>query len=130
MPRLTRILAAALVLIGGAIHFGLWRTGYRHIPVVGTLFLANVGASVLIAGALVFRRDILVPLAAAGLAVGSLIGLTASRTVGLFGFMEVGLTHAALQTIAAEVGVLVTVGQLLATTRHPRPGLRLAHAHS
>ena len=69
-------------------------------------------------------------LSAAGLAVGSLIGLTLSRTVGLFGFMEVGLTQAALQTIAAEVGVLVAVGLILATRRNPGTNLRLVRARS
>lgn len=130
MSRLIRMLAAVLLLIGGAIHFGLWRTSYRHIPNVGKLFLVNSAASILIAAALVFRRDLLVALSAAGLAVGSLIGLTLSRTVGLFGFMEVGLTQAALQTIAAEVGVLVAVGLILATRRNPGTNLRLVRARS
>ena len=44
--RLTRALAALLLLAGGIIHFDLWKSGYRFIPKIGPLFLANFVGSV------------------------------------------------------------------------------------
>ena len=35
--RLTRLLAAALLLAGGIVHLDLWNGGYRYIPRIGAI---------------------------------------------------------------------------------------------
>ncbi len=42
--RLTRSFAAVLILVGGLVHLDLWNSGYRNIPKIGILFMANFGA--------------------------------------------------------------------------------------
>ncbi|MGQ0743847.1 MAG: hypothetical protein ACT4OS_05850 [Acidimicrobiales bacterium] len=103
-----RLIAAALVLAGGAIHLSLWSQTYRAIPVVGPSFLVNAAASVLVAVAVVVSVNRWVVAAGLGLAVSSLVALTLSRTVGFFGFLE-GWTPEAAQTVAAEVGAIVAI---------------------
>lgn len=109
MQRLVRVLAAALLLTGGAVHLDLWRGGYDGIRYIGPLFLANVAASAVVAIALQVRKDAILLLAGAGVAVASLVALVLSRTTGLLGFMEAGFTPQAMRTIAAEVGALVAL---------------------
>jgi hypothetical protein len=106
---IARILAAVLVLAGGAVHLDLWHAAYRVIPYIGPLFLVNVIASVLVAAAVLIRFNLAVLIAGVALAAGSLGALVLSRTVGVFGFMESGLSVEALATIAAELGASVTL---------------------
>lgn len=101
-------------------HLQLWRNGYRYLPYVGPMFLGNVAASVMVAVALSARRDRWAALAGLALAAGSLAALALSRTIGIAGFMEPGLSAAALRTIAAETGALVALGVAI-TAGSPRP---------
>jgi hypothetical protein len=108
-------LAGALgVLAVGADHLEEFAANqFSSVPTIGTLFLLNFLASLLVAAGL------LVPLgrvgsrsgravrmvsagAGIGLAAASLIGLWISETSGLFGFMDHGLRPAILAAIAAE----------------------------
>jgi hypothetical protein len=66
-------------------------------------------ASVLVAAAVLIRFNLAVLIAGVALAAGSLGALVLSRTVGVFGFMESGLSVEALATIAAELGASVTL---------------------
>jgi len=109
MRRVATLAAAVLVLAGGAIHFDLWRQGYRGVPNIGPLFLANALSSVGVATAIVLRSGRLALLAGVGLAAGTLAGLVISRTVGLLGFLETSWTPDAMRTVAAEVGALVSL---------------------
>ena len=118
MQAIARLLAAVLLLAGGAIHLDLWRGGYEGIPYIGPLFLANVIASVIVAAALIIRGGSLVLLAGVGLAVASLAALVMSRTVGLLGFMDPGWTVDAMGALAAEVGSLVTIGLVVVIRGH------------
>jgi hypothetical protein len=80
---------SALLAASGLLHFHLWDSeGYRHIPTIGPLFLAQaiVGALLAIATA-VFRKVILVA-AAAGAAISSIGALLISIWWGLFGWQE------------------------------------------
>ena len=43
--RLPAALGAVGLIVGGYVHWCLYRHGYRFIPVIGTLFLVNVVAS-------------------------------------------------------------------------------------
>jgi hypothetical protein len=110
--RLTRSFAAVLILVGGLVHLDLWNNGYRTIPKIGVLFMANFMASaVLVAGVMASRRAT-VALAGIGFAAGSLGAFVLSRTVGIFGFTDVGWNAHATYTVASELGAIV----LLATT--------------
>ena len=111
--RLTRLLAAALLLAGGVIHYDLWTNGYRHIPTIGPLFLANFVGSIVLAGAVMASRRAGVTLAGILFAAGSLTALILSRTVGVFGFSETIWTTQAVQTLASELGALATLAVVL-----------------
>ena len=111
------VFAGIMLVAGGFIHLVLWQDGYQGIPYIGTLFVANVVASAVIALALVATGDRRVALAAAVLAVASLGALVLSRTTGLLGFTETAWTPEALQAVAAEIGVLAALGLRLATAR-------------
>ena len=111
------VFAGIMLAAGGFIHLVLWQDGYHGIPYIGTLFVANVVASAVIALALVATGDRRVALAAAVLAVASLGALVLSRTTGLLGFTETAWTPEALQAVAAEIGVLAALGLRLATAR-------------
>ena len=83
-----RLAGAALLAGVGAIHLHLWLAGYRAVPAIGKLFLADVVCAFLVAGGLVAWPSRLSALAGAGLAAGTLVGLVLSVNVGLFGFRE------------------------------------------
>ena len=84
--RLTRAFAAVLLLAGGIVHFNLWNSGYRHIPTIGLLFMANFVGSIAAAAAVMTSRRASVAFAGITFAAGSLVALVLSRTVGVFGF--------------------------------------------
>ncbi len=109
-----RLAAAAAVLVGGLVHLQLYFDGYRNIPNanLGRSFVVNGIVSVVIAAALVVRRDVLVRLAAAAVAAGTLVAFALSRSDrGIFGFSERGLEPSpqAALTLIAEILVLVLV---------------------
>lgn len=120
-PALARVLAALLVTLAGMVHLELWREGYRGIPYIGPLFLANVVASGVVAARLLLGGGR--PTAVAGMliSIGSLTGLALTRTVGLFGFMESGWTSAASRAVSAELGAVVSLALVLALTARSLP---------
>lgn len=123
--RLARSLAAVLLLTGGVVHYNLWKSGYRHIPRIGPLFMANFAASVALAAAVVVSRRATVAFAGIALAAGSLTALVLSRTTGVLGFTETIWTGQAVQTLASEIGAIVALGvaltlQLRSTARAHR----------
>ncbi len=120
MQRIVRLIAAVLILTGGAVHLQLWNGGYKGIRYIGPMFLANVVLSVVVAVAVLVRRDRAVLLGGVALAVGSLGALVVSRTVGLLGFMEVGYSTDAIRTIAAESGAIVALAVVFQISRQPR----------
>ena len=118
-----RLVAAAAVLVSGLVHLQLYFDGYRNAGDAnfGRSFLLNAVASVVLAVALLFRREVLVRLAAAGLLAGTLVAFALSRSdVEVFGFTETGLNpspQAAIALVAEIVGLLA-----LAATFVPRIG--------
>jgi hypothetical protein len=118
--RLTRLLAAAFLVGGGIVHLNLWMDGYRSIPRIGPLFLANFVGSIALAGAVIVSRRFTVNLAGIAFATGSLVALVLSRTVGLLGFTEMVWTPDAVRTLASELGAIATLGfAVFLQFRHP-----------
>ena len=125
-----RLVCAGLLVWVGTIHLHLWMEGYRDIPTVGPLFLADaVGGLVLAAVLLVWPRP-LAGLLGAGFMISTLGGLILSLNVGLFGFRESFEASFVVETIILEsVGALA----LLAWTGAVWRGLtrsRLSRRHA
>lgn len=113
------VLALAL-LATAAVHLERWLIGYRDIPTIGPMFLANVVAGVLLAGAVLLLRHRLVPLAAAGFGAATLGAFVLSRTVGLFGPPTPFLGEPPeIVSVVAEL-TCVVLGLTLATRRPSR----------
>lgn len=109
-----RLSAAIAVLAGGLVHLQLYFDGYRYLPDanLGRSFIANGVASVVIAAALIVRRDAIVRLAGIGLALGTLGAFAMSRRGdGIFGLRETGLNPSpqALIALIAEVAAIAAL---------------------
>ncbi|HEV2309342.1 MAG TPA: hypothetical protein VGU73_02370 [Acidimicrobiia bacterium] len=114
------LLAAGALLVAGSalIHLYLWADGYRHIPTIGPLFMAQgvVGLSLAVALVALPRRGV----AALGAAflLASVAALLISATAGLFGFMDTLDAPWATSSLVVEgVGAVV----LLAGAALPHP---------
>jgi hypothetical protein len=140
------VVSAVLILVGGYVHFCLYRHGYRFIPKIGVSFLLQFSSSAILAGALlVVVRPMrlgrlfvdlaqLARLAAIGLSVGTLAALGIAHTGGgLFSFHEIGLRPAPQTLIAIVVEslatVLLAIAMLQARTAARRQdlGARMVH---
>lgn len=115
LPLILRIVAAALILAGGIVHFKLWNDGYRHIDKIGPAFLLNAIGSAAAAVAIVVWRHWLAPIAGLLVVNGTLVAFGLSRTDGgIFDFTERGWNPSpeAALAIAFEIGaaaVLIAV---------------------
>jgi hypothetical protein len=125
MPLLTRLGAAGCLAISGVLHAQLYLHGYRMLPGVGPAFLLQASGALAVALLLALNTTAVLRLAAAGLAAGALVAFIASRTVGVFGFVEYGLQPEpqALISILVEAAALVL---LAAPLRRPRHGYRFS----
>ncbi|PLS74988.1 MAG: hypothetical protein CYG61_09725 [Actinobacteria bacterium] len=121
MDRLTRIGAAAFVVVGGLVHLQLWRSGYKEIPYIGSWFIANVVVSAALALVVVAVNKAWVNLAGILFSASSLVALVMSRTTGLFGFTERAWTDQALRATTAELGAIVAFAAILVATRRRIP---------
>ncbi len=118
-----RLVAAVAILIGGLVHLQLYLDGYRDFPDanLGRSFLLNVVASVIVAGALLLRRDAVVRIAGIALVVGTLVALWLSRRGdGVFGLREQGLNPSPQAGLALAVELIALVA--LAATFVPALG--------
>jgi hypothetical protein len=127
-----RYLGAAALLGVGLDHLEQFSVDhYSAVPTIGTLFALNFASAALLALGLLSPVRRLrgraarwaVPVLACGgigVAAGSLAGLAASETVGLFGFMESGYRGAIVLSIALEVATIVLLSVHLALARPAR----------
>jgi hypothetical protein len=116
------VAAAAALAVSGSIHAQLYIDGYRFIHVVGVLFLVQAAASYALAALLLTglftRPPIWIHWGAAGAALGALGGFAASRTVGVFGFVEHGLQPSpqALLSVLVEIAAVLLLAPFLAAS--------------
>jgi hypothetical protein len=114
-----RIVAAASVLVIGAVHLKLYFDGYRDVPNanVGRSILLNAVASLVVAVGLVVWRHWLVLLAGLVLVDATLVAFALSRTDrGIFGFSESGFNpspEAALAVTAEIAAAALLLGLLV-----------------
>jgi hypothetical protein len=106
-----RLTLAAAIAVSSYIHAELYVAhGYRHIHVVGPAFLLQASGGFAIASLLVVTGTPLIRLGALGVMLGAVGGFLASRTVGVFGFIEHGFTpapEAAISLVAEVAGLLL-----------------------
>jgi hypothetical protein len=114
-----RYLGASAVLATGVAHIEQYAVdNYSTVPTIGTLFLLNLVAAVVIAVGLIapLRRvtgrytdavRAVFAVAGIGLAVLSLAALFVSERSGLFGFVEHGYRMAIVVAIVVEVAATV-----------------------
>src|SRR5215472_13956670 len=88
--------AATLLAVGGAafmvwsavIHLELWSDGYRDIPTIGPLFLAQSVGLIVLALAMVGLRWLALVAAGAVALIATAVGLLLTVHIGLFGYRE------------------------------------------
>jgi hypothetical protein len=82
------VAGAALMVTTATIHVHLWLAGYRHVPRIGPLFMAQAVTGFVAAPLVVWSRQTLVVLGAAGFMAASVVGLLLSATVGFLGIHD------------------------------------------
>jgi hypothetical protein len=135
----TRHLGAIALLGVGLDHLEQFSLDhYSVIPTIGTLFALNFASAVAVACGLAAPVQrlrgragrVAVPLlaiAGIGVAAGSLAGLLASESVGLFGFMETGYRPAIVLSIALDAATILLLTAHLAVTRTTTWGAYVPH---
>lgn len=115
VARAFRYLGALAVLATGVAHIEQYAVdNYSTVPTIGTLFLLNFIAAVVIAVGLIapFRRytdavRAVIAVGGIGLAVLSLAALFVSESSGLFGFVEHGYRMEIVVAIVTELAATV-----------------------
>jgi hypothetical protein len=98
------IAGGALLLWSGYIHFHLWDTeGYRHIPIIGPLFILQAISALILGLAAMATRRLLSAILGLGFALGTISGFLISVTGGIFGFQDSWLAPDAQTAFFVEV---------------------------
>lgn len=118
---LLRVVAALLVLAGGALHLKLWLDEYRDVPsdvagafVVNPGFLVSAVVSLLLALAILALRRPLVWLVALLFELASIVTLVLSRQASVFGWEEPDWSADAKRILVVEVLAALALAVLLA----------------
>jgi hypothetical protein len=122
MSRLTvlvlRVLAAAAIAIGGYAHYDLYQNvGYKHAP-VGTMFLLDFIASLVIAVLLLVGPRRIVAFLGFGVSFLTLAAFILSRGPGVptfsgTTFKESGLTPQSTHLLGVEIALVVIIVESL-----------------
>jgi hypothetical protein len=117
------VVDAGLLITSGAIHLDLWNIAYRHLNVLGPLFLLQVISAFVIAAGLLVTRHILAVLAGLGLVLGTILGFILVLTIGLFNFKLPFISGEAWATLIVEIVavVMLTATGLLLLRRRSAP---------
>ena len=116
-PKLEAVLSTIAILAGAglvaataAIHLHLWLAGYRHVPRIGPLFLAQAVTGLVLAPVLALGRHLAVVIGAALYMAASAAGLLLSATVGFLGIHDgLGVPWAAT-SLTVELAGMVLLG--------------------
>lgn len=128
--RMSQFVAGILIAAGGLIHLRLWANGYRYVNHIDLAMLANFAAAGLVAVALATVDRWQVHLAAAGIAAGSLVAFSLSRTnLGLLGFHERGWQPRPEAALAIVLEVAAGLGAATLLLTSERSMARSAGAH-
>ena len=104
------VAGAALVAATAAIHLHLWLAGYRHVPRIGPLFLAQAVTGLALAPVLALGRRLAVVLGGTLYMAASAAGLLLSATIGFLGIHDgLGVPWAAT-SLSVELAGLVLLG--------------------
>jgi hypothetical protein len=117
---LAMVVGAATVGASGAIHLHLWFAGYRHVPRIGPLFLAQSISAFVFVPTIVLSRRTFAVLAGAGFQAVSVVGLLLSATVGFLGIHDgLDVPWASTSIVLELIGfvVLATCGCALVARR-------------
>ena len=120
----SRYLGALAVLATGVAHIEQYSAGYSTVPTIGTLFLLNFVAAIVIAIGLIAPLSriagrytdavrALFAVGGIGLGVLSLAALFVSESSGLFGFVEHGYRMAIVVAIVAEAAATLFLAAFL-----------------
>jgi drug/metabolite transporter (DMT)-like permease len=104
----TRLALAVALAVTGFSHAYLYIHGYHHIPTIGTAFVVQASVSFALAVLILIGGPSWLQWAAAAVSGGALGAFALSRTVGIFGFSEIGWQpspHAAISVVAELVAV-------------------------
>jgi hypothetical protein len=111
------------VIWSSYIHFHLWQElGYRHIPTIGPLFLAQSIAGLILGLLIIIVRRVWVAVLGAGFAASTMAGFLISEQHGLFGFKDswsAPFAHEAFAIEIAVTGLLVIAGALCLVKSDP-----------
>jgi hypothetical protein len=100
-------LGAAMVAASAVIHLHLWLAGYRHIHLIGPLFVAQAIAGLVLAVVLAGYRRVLVIAAGVLYLGGSIVALLISATVGFLGLHDgLGVPWAGASLATEVIGLL------------------------
>jgi len=117
---LAMVLGAGTIGASAAIHLHLWLSGYRNVPRLGPLFLAQVVSGFALAPIIVLFRRMFAVLAGAVFQAASAIGLTLSATVGFVGIHDGFTAPWATASIIVELtGFVALTASALALWRNP-----------
>jgi hypothetical protein len=109
-------LGAAAVAASAVIHLHLWMQGYKHVHLIGPLFLAQAIAGIALALVMLAYPRFISALAGALYMASTIGGLLMSATVGIFGFhdgLRVPWATSSLVIETAGLLVLVAAGAAL-----------------
>ena len=105
------VAGAALVAATAAIHLHLWLAGYRHVPRLGRLFMAQAVTGFVLAPVVAFGRQVLTVVGAAFFMAASAGGLVLSATVGFVGIHDgLGVPWATTSLIVELAGMVLLGG--------------------
>ncbi|MGD0394301.1 MAG: hypothetical protein ABSC41_16880 [Acidimicrobiales bacterium] len=123
LPKANGIAATTAFVAGGVlivsssyIHFHLWqKLGYRHIPTIGPLFLAQSIAGLVVGLLVIAARLAWVAILGVAFAASTMVGFLVSEQRGLFGFKDAWsspFAHEAFALEMAAIGILIIAGAL------------------